>query len=113
MTERVDVRQEAACADGSTEVQSTLRRARKLFAGMADALEAEIDRLQFKIRADDDEDRIKLVMDLIRSNQKALQTVLDIEVKLMRADDRETGRNIIDLEGARAEINRRLDRLAA
>lgn len=113
MTERMDVRQEPACAGESTTVRSTLKRARKLFADMANALEAEIDRLQFKSGTEDEEDRIKVITDLVRSNQKALQTVLEIEVKLMREEDREPGRNIIDLEGARAEIRRRLDRLAA
>jgi hypothetical protein len=42
-----------------------------------------------------------------------LQTVLDLEAKLMReADKQRPGEGVIDLAHARAEITRRLDRLA-
>jgi hypothetical protein len=51
--------------------------------------------------------------ELIRQNRKALQTVLDLEVKLMRETDKQRpGEGVIDLAEARAEIARRLDRLA-
>lgn len=110
MTGRLD----HACADESTEVRSTLRHARRILADLAGALEAETDRLQFATRGEKDEDRLRLVLDLAVRTQKAWQTVNEIQVKLMKAADAAVpGRTVIDLEAARAEIARRLDRLAA
>lgn len=49
----------------------------------------------------------------IKAHRKALQTVLEIEIQLAK-DNREPGKtHEIDLEAARAEIYRRLDRLAS
>ena len=114
-TDAMHGRREVPCAEQSTEVQSTLDRARTLFADLSKALEAEIDRLQFEERTADGEARLKIVTELIRQNQKALGTVLDIEAKLMRDPDGTGGprRAALDLEDARAEIARRLARLAA
>ncbi|WP_249578503.1 hypothetical protein [Thermohalobaculum sediminis] len=112
-----------ACADESTEVRSTLRHARRIFASLARELEAETRRLRKRARegAPDDgetdrkaEERLKIVADLANRTQKAWQTVNEIEVKLMKAAEADVpGRTVIDLEAARAEIARRLDRLAA
>lgn len=114
-TDAIHGRPEFHGADQATEVQSTLDRARKLFAGLSKVLEAEIDRLQFAERTEEGEARLKAVTDLIRQNQKTLGTVLDIEAKLMRDAERDArpGRVELDLEDARAEIARRLARLAA
>jgi hypothetical protein len=93
---------------------STLARARKLFAGLSRSLDGEIDRLQAALETEDDAGREKALADLIRTNQKTLQTVLDMEVKMMReADQQRPGEGVIDLDQARAEIDRRLDRLAS
>jgi hypothetical protein len=92
---------------------STLARARKLFAGLSRSLEGEIDRQQSVLEIETEKDRVKDLTDLIRQNQKALQTVLEYEAKLMREADRQRpGEGVIDLAQARAEIVRRLDRLA-
>ena len=92
---------------------SILARARKLFAGLSRSLEGEIDRLGTALETETEESRIKAMTELIRQNRKALQTVLDLEVKLMRETDKQRlGEGVIDLAEARAEIARRLDRLA-
>ncbi|MDT8345546.1 MAG: hypothetical protein RQ752_14075 [Thermohalobaculum sp.] len=107
-------RKDHACADESTEVRSTLRHARRILADLAEALETETDRLQFMTSGGSDEDRLKIVLDLAVRTQKAWQTVNEIQVKLMKAGEAGIpGRTVIDLEAARAEISRRLDRLAA
>jgi hypothetical protein len=91
----------------------TLVRARRLFAGLSRSLEAEIDRLDAALDDETDDGRIKSLHDLIRQSQKALQTVLDQEVKLAReADKQRPEEGVIDLAEARAEITRRLARLA-
>lgn len=92
--------------------ESTLARARKLFAGLSRSLEAEIDWLEAALDGEPDDGRIKSLHDLIRQSQKALQTVLDQEARLDRlADKQQPGEGVIDLAEARAEITRRLARL--
>lgn len=92
---------------------STLARARKLFAGLSRSLDGEIDRLTAVLDSETDECRINALTELIRQNQRALQTVLDLEAKLIRETDKQRpGEGVIDLAQARAEITRRLDRLA-
>ncbi|MFV0473506.1 MAG: hypothetical protein ACK5MQ_04790 [Pikeienuella sp.] len=49
----------------------------------------------------------------IRAHRKALQTILDLEAQFEREQGKLTTGNEIDLEAARSEIYRRLDRLAA
>lgn len=94
------------------DLGDTLATARRLFAELAKKLEDEIDQLQFE--AEMDEAREKIVTDLIRRTQKALQTVLDIQVKLAGKPDPDTpDASPVDLDEARAEIERRLARLAA
>jgi hypothetical protein len=92
---------------------SILARARKLFANLSRSLDGEIDRLETALEIETDGSRIDARAVLIRQNQKALQTVLDLEVKLMRETDKQRpGEGVIDLAEARAEVARRLDRLA-
>ncbi|HUS54321.1 MAG TPA: hypothetical protein VMY41_09990 [Thermohalobaculum sp.] len=92
---------------------SILARARNLYAGLSRGLEGEVDRLQTALEIETDEKRIKAMTELIRHNQRALQMVLDLEVKLMSETDKQRpGEGVIDLAQARAEIARRLDRLA-
>ena len=102
-----------ASADQAAVNLSILARARKLFAGLSRSLDGEIDRLRAVLDTEHDEGRINDLNDLIRRNQKTLQTVLEMEAKLMReADKQRPGEGVIDLAEARAEIARRLDRLA-
>lgn len=105
-------RRGSVCAEGSTGEPSVLDRARKLFAGLSRSLEAEIERLEAALDAETDESRVRRLADLIRQNQKALQTVLDEERKLPGAGAAGRGEGVIDLAEARAEITRRLARLA-
>jgi hypothetical protein len=92
---------------------SILARARKLFADLSRSLDGEIDRLQAALDTEHDDGRAEVLTGLIRQNQKALQTVLDMEAKQMReADKQRPGEGVIDLVQARAEIACRLDRLA-
>lgn len=49
----------------------------------------------------------------IRAHRKALQTILDLEAQFEREHGKPEAANEIDLEAARREIYRRLDRLAA
>ncbi len=104
-----------ASADQAAVNLSILARARKLFAGLSRSLDGEIDRLQavLETETETDKDRTKALAELVRVNQKTLQTVLDMEAKLMReADKQRPGEGVIDLAHARAEITRRLARLA-
>ncbi len=102
-----------ASTDKAAVDLSILARARKLFAGLSCSLDGEIDRLQAVLETEDDLDRAKVMAELVRQNQKALQTVLDLEVKLMReADKQRPEEGVIDLAQARAEVTRRLARLA-
>ncbi|MEE8454189.1 MAG: hypothetical protein V3R90_05450 [Limibaculum sp.] len=102
-----------ASTDKAAENLSTLARARKLFADLSRSLDGEIDRLQAAMETEDSPDRTKELAEKVRQNQKSLQTVLDLEVKLMReADKQRPGEGVIDLDQARAEIARRLARLA-
>ena len=102
-----------ASTDKVAENLSTLARARKLFTDLSCSLDGEIDRLQAAKDTDTDVKRVKALDEVIRQNQKALQTVLDQEAKLMReADRQQPGEGVIDLDRARAEISRHLDRLA-
>ncbi|WP_340109100.1 hypothetical protein [Pikeienuella sp. HZG-20] len=49
----------------------------------------------------------------IRAHRKALQTIIDIELQLAKETRRPEQSHEIDIEAARAEIYRRLDRLAS
>ncbi len=102
-----------ASTDKAAVDLSALARARKLFADLSRSLDGEIDRLQAALNSETDESRAKVLAELVRQNQKALQTVLDMEAKLMReAGKQRPGEGVIDLAHARAEITRRLARLA-
>ena len=88
--------------------------ARKLFADLMCALEEEVDRLRAAQNAATEVEECRRLEDLVRRNQKALQSVLDCQLKLSRRAGRACpGEGVIDLEAAREEIHRRLARLAA
>ncbi len=93
-------------------LEETLAHAQRVFADVRDFLEHEIDRLWRTEIDPEEEDRLRTVRDLVTKNQAALRTVLEIETKLgLRKAERQA--QAIDLEEARAEIDRRLARLAA
>ena len=102
-----------ASTDEAAAELSALARARKLFTDLSRSLDGEVDRLQAVLEIETDKGKTEVLAGTIRQNQKALQTVLDMEVKLMRGTDKQRpGEGVIDLAEARAEIARRLDRLA-
>ncbi|MGF1445586.1 MAG: hypothetical protein ACFBRM_05230 [Pikeienuella sp.] len=89
----------------------TLTRAHRLFDELAEFLETEIHAL-LELRVEDhDEGRIKTVKNLIQLSQQALLKVIEIETKISDSEAPKAARTL-DLEAARAEINRRLARLA-
>ena len=105
-----------ACRDVK-HMKAVLKSARGLFATLSKQLEAEMDRLQFGGDGEMDAEaakRLEIVQTTIVKAQKALQTVLDIEVKLMGGHGPKLpDPPAINLDDARAEIERRLARLAA
>lgn len=106
-------RRGGVCAEESAvEIPPMIDRARKLFASLSSRLEAMIDRFETAIEFETDKARIRDLTELVRMNQKALQTVLDEERKLPDAAKAGRGEGVIDLAEARAEVARRLDRLA-
>lgn len=93
--------------------EAALACARNLFADLMAALEAEIARLRAAQSATMEIDEVRRLDDLIRRNQKALQSVLDWQLKTRGpAQKARAGAGVIDLEEARREIARRLARLA-
>ena len=90
-------------------LENTLNRARKLLSDTLALLELENERF-FKTELDTDEKaHLDTVMDLVKRTQKAMQTVIDIEVKYGLSPD--NSRSELDLEAARVEILDRLGRL--
>jgi len=90
-----------------------LERARKLFARLSARLDEEIDRLDAAIQTECETNRTRELSELVRQYQKVLTTVLELEAKLEReAEYARPGKDLIDLDQARAEIARRLARLA-
>lgn len=95
-------------------VEETLESARKIFADVSHVLKSEIERLYaMEIDPDDaaERERIKTIQDLIKQNQSALRTVLEMRNRLGHNTAEEKQR-MIDLEAAREEIMRRIDRLS-
>lgn len=91
------------------ELENVLNRARKLLADTSALLELEIDRL-FKTELDENEGvRLKEITDLIRSTQKAMAMVMEIEVKYGLSSFE--ARSELDLEAAREEILERFRRI--
>lgn len=76
-------------------------------------LHAELARSLQTIPLPGEDEAAKQRAEQIRSHRKALQTVIDIELQNARNEGRTGQGHDIDLEAARAEIYRRLDRLAA
>ncbi|MEM9145791.1 MAG: hypothetical protein AAGC57_06295 [Pseudomonadota bacterium] len=98
-----------ACAG---EIEDILARARRTLSDVSAFLELEIDQLMESEFDPDDSDRLKALQSLIQQNQQAMLKVLDIRAKLAREADARAGQ-ALDLEDARAEIERRLACLAA
>ncbi len=91
-------------------LENTLNCARKLLADTLALLELENERF-FKIELDTDEKaHLDTVVDLVKRTQKAMQTVIDIEVKYGHSSCNYGSQ--LDLEAARVEILDRLGRLS-
>lgn len=96
------------------ELENTLNRARKALADTTAVLELEKERL-FGAQIDpkslkgEDAIRYKAILGLLAQVQKAIQTVLDIEIKYGISPFE--ARQHLDLEAARAEILERIRRL--
>lgn len=85
-----------------------LTHARQLYHNLA----GELSKALRSIGAEAEDGAAKGRADTIRAHRKALQTVLEIELQLVKDAQREGAGHVIDLEAARAEVYRRLDRLA-
>lgn len=95
------------------ELSKFLARAQRTCARLSEYTERELDRLDTKeAKTDDDVERGKALRALIEQNRVALLRLLDIEARLALKTDA-LAAQAIDLEDARAEIERRLARLAA
>lgn len=96
-------------ASSVDETKDVLDRARELLADITSMLQLETERyfrLEFDTRSRPDLEQIQR---LIAQTQKAMQTVLDLEIRTGLA--RPAGDAKLDLEEARAEILGRLSRL--
>lgn len=100
-----------ASGQGPAEEPSILNSARKLLADLSLSLEGEIERLKALMRDETGTTDGKALIETLRQNRKALQTVLDQRAKFGDAEGGRPGREVIDLGEARAEIARRLARL--
>ena len=93
-------------SDDAYGAAALVAHARALYAALAD----ELSRALRALRSEDEAAQPGL-LEAIRAHRKALQTVLDYELQI-QAEKGETD-GALDLEAAREEIYRRLDRLAA
>lgn len=96
-----------ACDDG---IEDFLSRAQDTFAVLSRNCEHELDQLMLAGKTD--EERGEKIRALIKSTQQAYLKVLDIEAKIA-VQTKARAAQALDLEEARAEIERRLARLAA
>ena len=99
------------------KLESMMESARTVLTNVTKTVEAELDVLQ-KLPADKIDAelgaRIDAMQKLSGKAREAIQTVLNIEMKLMaQTDSKLPDPPAINLEEARAEIERRLARLAA
>ncbi|MFN3261886.1 MAG: hypothetical protein ACE37J_15135 [Pikeienuella sp.] len=86
-----------------------LAHARQLYQNLA----GELSKALRTISSDEETERTKGRAETIRSHRKALQTVLEIELQFLKDSQKAETSHVIDLESARVEVYRRLDRLAA
>lgn len=96
-----------ACGDGIDEF---LSRAQETFATLSRNCELQLDALFSAEKTD--KERTELIRALITTTQQAYLKVLDIEAKIA-LQNKARAAQVLDLEEARAEIERRLARLAA
>jgi hypothetical protein len=111
LTVRTTIDEQVGRRGGATNeaLENTLNRARKLLSDTLALLELENEKF-FKTELDTDEKaHLDNVMDLVKRTQKAMQTVIDIEVKYGLSS--ENTRSQLDLEAARVEVLDRLSRL--
>lgn len=97
-----------------TATGRSLKAAEGLFACLCSDLDRERARLSAALEAGD-ADCPRVIADLARQTQKALQTVLELQVRLGRETEAagNVAQGTLDLEAARDEIESRLARLVA
>ena len=88
-----------------------LEPARALYQRLSEELHAALDLLKKGEPVPDAEAKGRA--ETIRAHRKALQTVLDIEAQFLRARNDANKLRAIDVDAAKREIYRRLDRVAA
>ncbi|MEM7523765.1 MAG: hypothetical protein AAF360_08435 [Pseudomonadota bacterium] len=86
-----------------------LEHARKLYDDLSEELSLALDTL----RSEQPDPEAKGRAETIRSHRKALQTVLEIQIQFVKQNEERGAPDAIDLQAARAEIIRRLDRLSS
>ncbi|MEM9059826.1 MAG: hypothetical protein AAGD13_05125 [Pseudomonadota bacterium] len=93
------------------DLENSIANARKLLADTAKMLQFEVDR-HFETEVDRlDETQLRDIRNQIAQAQKGIQQILDLESKIGLT--KLVGGKELDLEDARAEILRRLARLAS
>lgn len=92
--------------------RTTIRHARLLYAMISEALVEALEALRAQ---KSDRTDAKERLELLRLHQKALQTVIDLEVGLEKRGSEGGGRVAVelDLDAARAEIHRRISGIRA
>ena len=85
-----------------------LAHARQLYQNLA----GELSKALRTIASDVEDEATKRRAETIRSHRKSLQTILEIELQFIKDSQKAEPSHVIDLEAARAEVYRRLDRLA-
>ena len=88
---------------------SILKTARGLYEDLAEELEGAIRRLKSGV----DDVEAKARAETIKAHRRALQTVLELEAQFLREAERADKLRAIDVEAAKREIYRRLDRQLA
>lgn len=84
-------------------------RARKLYESLALELEHGLE----KLKGGKEDPDAKARAETIKAHRRALQTVLEIEAQFLREAERAESVRAIDVEAAKREIYRRLDRQVA
>lgn len=88
-------------------VKALFAYAEKLYMNLS----AELERALAALGSGADGLATKVSAETLRAHRKALQTILEIELQLFGDKKKSGGAHELDLEAARTEVYRRLDRL--
>lgn len=108
-TDQIGRRGAVGCSDAIGD--RVLEHARTLYAGLAEALHDQLFHVRCDAAAAVSESDIAKTSDLVKRHEMALQTVLNLQAKLLPPPRQAA--DGLDLEAARREIFQRLARLAA